>query len=231
MSISNVVFNCTNASILANFWAAAMNYEKHQDTSTEVTHLQNRAEGQPNLSFFQVPEAKEAKNRLHLDLAAPDMEGQVARFVELGAKKLEIKHEYGIVWTVMQDPEGNEFCCVNKPKATEAVDVIHFTFDCTNPQTLAQFWSETLGYEKGYMAEFIAELSNPSGRGPGLLFMKVPEAKTVKNRLHLNLSVNNTSAEVARLEKLGARKLETVSKGDKTWTVMQDPEGNEFCLV
>jgi predicted enzyme related to lactoylglutathione lyase len=60
--------------------------------------------------FVKVPELKTAKNRLHLDLAAPDVEAEVARLVELGAARVADTEEYGYTWTVMADPEGNEFC-------------------------------------------------------------------------------------------------------------------------
>ncbi|GGS55085.1 VOC family protein [Streptomyces griseoviridis] len=71
-----------------------------------------------------------------------------------------------------------------------------------------------------------------SGLGRRLLFQRVPEAKTGKNRLHLDLhpGPGRREAEVARLERLGARVLRQVSEPGGTWTVLSDPEGNEFCV-
>ncbi|ANW18676.1 VOC family protein [Streptomyces clavuligerus] len=68
--------------------------------------------------------------------------------------------------------------------------------------------------------------------GRRLLFQRVPEAKTVKNRLHLDLHVGpeRREAEVARLEKLGAKVLHRHNQPMGTWTIMADPEGNEFCV-
>jgi predicted enzyme related to lactoylglutathione lyase len=60
--------------------------------------------------FAKVPEKKVAKNRMHVDLAAPDREAEVARLLELGATRVADMNEWGYEWTVMQDPEGNEFC-------------------------------------------------------------------------------------------------------------------------
>ncbi|MFC6343180.1 VOC family protein, partial [Nocardioides hankookensis] len=65
---------------------------------------------QPTWLFVRVPEPKTAKNRLHLDVAAPDVEAEVTRLVGLGATRVADTDEYGYTWTVMADPEGNEFC-------------------------------------------------------------------------------------------------------------------------
>ena len=65
---------------------------------------------EPTWLFAKVPEPKTAKNRMHLDLAAPDPETEIARLVGLGATRVADTDEYGYRWTVMTDPEGNEFC-------------------------------------------------------------------------------------------------------------------------
>ena len=65
---------------------------------------------------------------------------------------------------------------------------------------------------------------------PDLLFLKVPERKTVKNRMHLDLRPEDQAAEVARLEALGARRV-SVGQGEVSWVVMADPEGNEFDVL
>jgi len=78
--------------------------------------------------------------------------------------------------------------------------------------------------------ERYAACIHPKGVGPRLLFNVVPEPKTVKNRVHLDLNVADMQAEVARLVGLGARKVKTFDENGETWTVMADPEGNEFCV-
>ena len=65
---------------------------------------------------------------------------------------------------------------------------------------------------------------------PGLVFVRVPEAKSVKNRLHIDLNPDDQDAEVARLETLGARRVD-VGQQDAPWVVLADPEGNEFCVL
>jgi predicted enzyme related to lactoylglutathione lyase len=76
--------------------------------------------------------------------------------------------------------------------------------------------------------DFVA-IVDPNGVGPELGFQRVAEAKVTKNRVHLDLLVDNRDAEVSRLVALGGMEAQTFRDG--AWTVMTDPEGNEFCLV
>lgn len=112
-----------------------------------------------------------------------------------------------------------------------SLNIHSITFDCHSPAELARFWGDALGYEvrvEGYGA--VAAPSN--GDGPRLLFLVVPEGKTVKNRVHLDLSPDDTTrdAEVERLVGLGAQVVKAFEEPVGTWTVMLDPEGNEFCI-
>lgn len=108
------------------------------------------------------------------------------------------------------------------------------TFDCSNPAGLARFWMAALGYvvEPGSAPDHEdAALIDPHGHGPRLMLNYVPEGKTVKNRVHLDIQPHDSmDAEVARLEQLGARRIKTLREPRGTWTVMHDPEGNEFCV-
>jgi hypothetical protein len=136
------------------------------------------------------------------------------------------------------------------------------TFDAHDPVRLADFWKEALGYQRpappsGYASweSFLGDkgipeeewggadaLVDPDGDGPRLYFQKVPESKTAKNRMHLDINVadRDTDAfqrrididkEVDRLIAHGATRVEDVDERDSfVWTVMNDPEGNEFCV-
>lgn len=113
------------------------------------------------------------------------------------------------------------------------------TVDAHNPRALAEFWAEVLDWSIGEDGDDIGwwierELGDPKQTGfPDILFLKVPDSKVVKNRLHLDLRPDNQEAEVARLEKLGAKRIEIGQSddADSTWVVMADPEGNEFCVL
>jgi catechol-2,3-dioxygenase len=104
--------------------------------------------------------------------------------------------------------------------------------DCHDPASLARWWAEVLDYRVVDEEEDMVELAGPEGSGPTLLFIKVPEGKTVKNRLHLDLNATDRDqdAELERLLAHGARRAD-VGQGEQTWVVLADPEGNEFCLL
>ena len=134
------------------------------------------------------------------------------------------------------------------------------TFDCASPRTVAQFWKEVLGYvdppvPQGFDSwdAFDASLpverrdsawacQDPDGVGPRLFFQRVPEGKTVKNRVHLDVRVGvgltgdervfALETEATRLEALGARRLylQLADEENESCLTMQDVEGNEFCL-
>ena len=77
-------------------------------------------EDDPTFLFVQVPEGKVAKNRIHLDVMAPDVDAEAARLVELGATRVADMEEYGYTWTVMTDPEGNEFCVARRRRRSRS---------------------------------------------------------------------------------------------------------------
>src|SRR6187399_3164244 len=106
----------------------------------------------------------------------------------------------------------------------------NITFDCENPPRVAEFWAAALGYEIKDANDYFAEVAAPSGALPNLLFITVPESRTVKNRVHVDLGSDDREAEVARLVGLGATRGDTHTIYGITWTVLQDPEGNELCV-
>jgi predicted enzyme related to lactoylglutathione lyase len=107
--------------------------------------------------------------------------------------------------------------------------------DCQDLDRCADFWSSALGYRRaGAVFGPYVSLEPAGGRqGPELLLQRVPEAKTGKNRLHLDLRTPDLAAELARVRELGAECLtaEPIEEGGWTWHVLADPEGNEFCVL
>ena len=109
-------------------------------------------------------------------------------------------------------------------------------FDAEDPDSLAAFWEEALGWRRTYDEEdevVIAPLEDSPEDGvvPDLLFFRVEDERQVKNRLHLDLRPEDQDAEVARLEELGATRVSVGQGDDVSWVVMADPEGNEFCVL
>jgi hypothetical protein len=115
VALTTITFDCRDAAALAGFWSAATG-QPVDDGATEAFASIGTpsADGGPAWTFNQVPEGKTAKNRVHLDLTAPDGDGdaEVDRLVGLGAKRVAEHDEGGARWTVLADPEGNEFCVV-----------------------------------------------------------------------------------------------------------------------
>lgn len=109
--------------------------------------------------------------------------------------------------------------------------------DCQDPLRLARFWAQALAYEVKQRNPDEFQVSDPAGTGASLYFMKVPEPKAGKNRLHLDLvTAGPMEAEVGRLAGAGAEVIEVrqdpaLMDNPDTWTVMRDPEGNEFCVT
>ncbi|MFE7646062.1 VOC family protein [Streptomyces phaeoluteigriseus] len=102
--------------------------------------------------------------------------------------------------------------------------------DSADPVALGRWWAEALGWVVVNDAAEEFEIRPAPDRLPGLLFGPVPEAKTVKNRLHLDFRPEDQRAEVERLLALGARHAD-VGQGEVSWVTLADPEGNEFCVL
>lgn len=129
------------------------------------------------------------------------------------------------------------------------------TIDCADARRMTEFWSVALGYVEepppaGYLSwedylrasgvpvpprGSIAAIVDPDNVGPRVLFMRVPEKKSTKNRVHLDLRAGRSDeakqAKVAELTAAGATEIRRVEENGQWWMVMADPEGNEFCVV
>jgi len=122
VDIASVTFDCADALTVGRFWSAALGRALDPNASSDFAAIgfagrrdkvgwaPVERDHDPTWIFTKVSEPKIAKNRMHLDVTAPDPEVEVARFVELGATRVADMAEYGYTWTVMTDPEGNEFC-------------------------------------------------------------------------------------------------------------------------
>ena len=102
--------------------------------------------------------------------------------------------------------------------------------DAADPVTLGRWWQAALGWVVVDESDEEFEIRPTAETLPGLMFGRVPEAKTIKNRLHLDFRPEDRDAEVRRLIDLGARPVD-VGQGEQTWVVLADPEGNEFCVL
>ncbi|GIF96680.1 VOC family protein [Catellatospora citrea] len=220
---------------LGGFWAQALGWAVSSE-EPGVTNLEPEGFVYPDpvavvVDLIASPEPKTVKNRVHLDLAATSAAHQaelVARLTELGATPADVG-QGDVPWTVMADPEGNEFCVLDSlygdtgPIATVVVD-------CADPRVMARFWGHAMDWTLHKETDDHAVLRSATGVGPYLQFLRVPDVKTTWNRVHLDVRPypgDDLAAESARLQALGATALDV----GVPWTVLADPEGNEFCLL
>ena len=243
MALRPVMVNvkALDAAAVGRFWAEALGWTAYSAGATTYV-------GPPGglvwpdpvvlgIDVVPVPEPKTAvKNRVHLDLATTSAAHQtelVARLKSLGATPADVG-QGDVPWTVLADPEGNEFC-VLEPRDIyrDTGPVAAVVVDCTDPRAMARFWGEATDWTVHEVADDHASLRSAKGGGPYLEFLRTPDTKTVPDRLHLDLLPypdDDKAAEVNRLRTLGASDLD-IGQGDVAWTCLTDPENHEFCVL
>jgi predicted enzyme related to lactoylglutathione lyase len=122
MTLRTITFDCADAGRLARFWAEVMGWEVGPGANERFALVGDA--GRPGMMFIQVPEGKTAKNRMHLDLASSDLQADLEHLLALGATRVHDKEEWGVAWTTLRDPEGNEFCiAAHRDETVRFVDV------------------------------------------------------------------------------------------------------------
>ena len=245
LQLNHVTFACEDSRALAEFWAAVLRY----DTEPSDNDCFARGDG-PELFFKKMPKSPTIELPIHLDVNVPDREAEVQRLLGLGARlvttKTEVIGELTETFTILRDPEGNGFCVQPDPR-TERPYVGNVTFSCAAPRKLGAFWSEALGWPEQVAPEdflqmlwdagldraqyeaYYAALS-PDGSRPRFLFQRREKSRPESYPIHLDFVTDDREAEIRRLERIGATVEETKTAGDRTWTVMRDPEANPFCV-
>jgi hypothetical protein len=213
----DLCLDTTDPRLIAPFWASALGLSlEYQDNGDAVLRGSEPAQ---TLWINTVPEPKTVKNRVHLDLNTVSIEALEA----LGATVAPVQDDDD-PWTVMLDPGGNELCgFVREPDKVPAYKVRELAIDAVDAGAIGRWWADVFGVE-------LRQLEGKPWRWlqdvPGLpfdawVFGPVPEPKTVKNRMHWDLT-----GDVADFEARGATVLWEMPR----WTVLADPEGNEFCV-
>ncbi|MFB7787089.1 VOC family protein [Streptomyces vinaceus] len=225
------------------FWAAALGWTASAGTPGVTTYV-----GPPGpfvwpdpvnvgIDFVAVPEPKTAtKNRVHLDLATTSAAHQaelVAHLRSLGATPAHVGRGE-VPWTVLADPEGNEFC-VLEPREVyrDTGPVAAIVVDCRDPRAMARFWDGALDWTLDRVTDDQAVFRSAQGVGPYLEFIRTSDVKTVPDRVHLDLLAypgDDAAAEASRLRALGATDLD-LGQGEVPWTCLADPEGHELCVL
>ena len=204
--------------LLGEFWAGALDLELHRQEGGD-TYLTGPTP-QHTIWVNRVAEPQTVKHRVHLDVNV----GSVAELEALGATVLDAE---SFRWVLMADPEGGEFCAFLRegPIVQRLYEVVVDTADSPDEaHRLAAWWAEVLGgrlvdSERGF--SYVDQV--PGTPYDSLDIIPVPEPKTAKNRVHLDVSTPDLDALLAA----GATVLH--DRADLGWTVLADPAGNEFC--
>ncbi|GLX95117.1 VOC family protein [Herbidospora sp. NBRC 101105] len=238
---AQVNIKALDAAAVGRFWAEALGWTAyHPGVTTYVGPPGGLVWPDPvfvGVDVVPVPEGKTAaKNRVHLDLATTSAAHQaelVARLKALGATPADIGQGEA-PWTVLADPEGNEFCVLEPSEVyRDTGPIASIVVDCADPRAMARFWGEALDWTLHRVTDDHAVLRSATGAGPFLGFLRTPGPKTAPDRVHLDLlpsSGADRAAEVARLRGLGAADLD-LGQGEVEWSCLTDPEGHEFCVL
>jgi hypothetical protein len=240
LRLVQIAMDARDDSAVGRFWAEALGWGASIE-EPGVTNVEPPGVAYPDpstvfIDVIAVPEPKTVKNRVHLDLATTSAAHQaalLARLQDLGATPADVGRG-DVSWTVLADPEGNEFCVLAPGLGgTDIGPVAGVTVDCADPRAMARFWDEAMDWTLHQVADDHAVLRSARGVGPYLRFVRTPDVKTVKNRVHLDLRPypgDDQAAEVTRLRALGATDID-LGQGDVSWTCLADPEGNEFDVL
>lgn len=214
----DLCLDAVDAHRLGAFYAAALGLDLELQKTDAVLRGPTPAH---TVWINQVPEAKSVKNRVHLDVHT----GDVAELVALGAS---VVNNSDFRWTVMTDPEGQEFCAFvrESPPDYKLYEVILDTAAGPAAAAIAAWWGQVFGTkeltEDGKDWWWVEQV--PGVPFDGFSFVPVPEPKTAKNRVHFDV-VGSKDELLA----LGATLV--LPQGDgRRWDVLADPDGNEFCV-
>jgi hypothetical protein len=204
---------------LGRFYAGALGLDFEPDDDV-VGGLVGDAEGK-GIAMCKVPEPKSVKHRVHVDVHA----GSTDELEALGATVVLPAAESGFPWTVLADPEGGELCAFLREEVPD-YRFFQLVVDAGNAHEIARWWADV--FEATPMSHDSEDWWGVEGV-PGLPFTALtfgalPEPKTVKNRIHWDIYSHVEDMEAAGATVLRAR------DEDIGWTVMADPEGNEFCV-
>jgi Glyoxalase-like domain len=201
---------------LGMFWGAVL--DRGWAAKDDGAGLLTGPTPQHTIWINRVPEAKTVKHRVHLDIYAANL----ADLEALGATVVEPRRGTR-TWTVMADPEGGEFCAFLR--ADIPTERLHgLVVDSADPREQAQWWAGVYGVGVTENDGWSTLEGVPGMPIPTMDFVPVPEPKTLKNRIHWDVTV----PAVAPLIEAGAIVLREPG-GDIYWHLLADPEGNEFC--
>jgi predicted enzyme related to lactoylglutathione lyase len=251
LRLRHITFACAEPRRLAEFWSGVLGYEpQERGESWAAVDMDG---GGPELFFNLLPKSPTIELPVHLDVNVPDREAAVERLVRLGAKivvtKTQEAGELKETWTVMRDPEGNGFCVQGPDPRRPGPYIGNITFACAEPRrVVGPFWARALGWREQEIPDDFLQMLRDANvdvdreldayyairesdtSAPRLLFQRREKSRPASHPIHLDVAADDRRREVERLVAAGASIAETKTHGDRTWTVLRDPEGTPFCV-
>jgi predicted enzyme related to lactoylglutathione lyase len=244
----SVVFMASDPEALAEFWNDQVEdwYPWTPDTGEDLRIVPDEDdEGSLELVFTEAPKRpKVGKNRIHLDLNTGPNDWQQLyddRLKYTDIRPVDIGQGEDVPWVIYRDPEGNEFCVLKPREQYQDCGLLAaVAIDCADPGRLAEFWTEVTGWPIVESKPDYAALRTPRTAlipgmdvGPYIEFIRNADRNPEPSPVMLGLEsywAHQHDADVARLEELGGRKVRS-HKGSTSYTIVADPEGNEFRVV
>jgi hypothetical protein len=216
-TFKDLCLDATDPAILGPFWAGVLGLR--WDPNEPRVGLVVGPTPAHTIWQARVPEPKFVKHRVHLDIYASSL----AELESLGPTVLEPQRE-GRSWTVMADPEGGEFCAFLRDDLP--ADRLHgLVVDSADPPSIAAWWAQVYGADLVHNESGYSTVEHVPGMPIRTMdFCGVPEPKMAKNRIHWDVVTPDVDGLVA----IGATVLRRPDQ-EIRWTVLADPEGNEFC--
>jgi hypothetical protein len=213
-SFKDLVIDAVDATRLGEFWAPVLGLEAKPLDDGDV--ILSGPTPQHAIWVNEVPEPVTVKQRVHLDVHALSVRDVLA----LGATPFDLE---SFRWKVLRDPEGGELCVFER-EAVPTHRLYEVGVDSHDPQRIATWWADVFGVRPQHGPDWSWLEGVPGMPFEAFVFAPVPEPKTVKNRIHWDVAVGD-------LDLLTGAGATVVRPQDDEigWTVLADPEGNEFC--
>jgi predicted enzyme related to lactoylglutathione lyase len=228
-------FAANNPRRLADFWAGLLGWQISDNADEGLALVPNDDTGF-RIRFLPSQVRKDRQNHMHFDLTSTSIKDQqrtVARALRLGARHIDIGQRPEEKHVVLADPEGNEFCVIEPGNRFLADCGFLGAVACDGSQRVGYFWSDVLGWPLVWDQDQETAIRSPHG-GPKISWGGLPlPSTTAKNRLHFDIASavqGDQQSEVDRLISLGATRLDQ-ARGTGSWTVLADPDGNEFWVA
>jgi len=245
----SVVLDSSDPRALGRWWARALGWSVTHQSADEVDVAPDDAgPGDLELVFVPVQATKVGHNQVHLDLSSAsvgDQQRTVETLVSAGARRMDVGQSADALFTVLADPEGNEFCVLEPREAyVDTGPIAAIILNTDDPVASVRFWTQASGWEVVEIPQADVGLRAPGGGGPFLELNASPGSGITprpKDRVHLDVAPfadDDQAAETAALVAAGARTIDVGQlKADGTrpaavtWDVLVAPDGHEFCVL